>query len=198
MNVEEAMSICSKAKEMYTLDYNNHIMLYEFLVKQSFPEGAKVVELGCCYGRTSLLLAYIAKHKNWNFHSVDCFVLSPESEYLDVMNKSELPYTLHVNWTSSCVVPQRANLTEVQWDSFVHFLFIDASHNEPWFSADCKKWLPLVTPGGIVAFDDWPPVEEPLTGIGAHDAIGIYGEQLTHDWIDLGWCGRVRMKQKPI
>lgn len=195
MNIEEAMNVCRTAQDKYTLDDNNHAALYELLAKQSFPDGANIVELGCCYGRTSLILAYVAKHKNWDFHAVDCFILSPEADYRNVMNNSNLPYTLHVNWTSGCTVPQRADLYEIKWDSLVHFLFIDASHNEPWFSADCKKWLPWVAPGGIVAFDDWPAEE--VTGAGAHDAIAIYGEQLTKDWVDLGWCGRVRIKQKP-
>ena len=122
--------------------------------------------------------------------------MSLEQTYRDVMNQSELPYTLHVNWTSSCPVPGRQNLVEVEWNSPIHFLFIDASHNEPWFSADCKKWLPLVAPGGIVAFDDWPA--EVVTGTGAHDAIAIYGEEYTKDWVDLGWLERVRIKQKPL
>jgi len=74
MNLDEALAVCKTAQDLFTLSENNHKLLYNFLEKQSFPEGAKIVELGCCYGRTSLLLAYIAKHRNWDFHSVDCFV----------------------------------------------------------------------------------------------------------------------------
>lgn len=196
MNLNDAMAICRTAPATYTLDDSNHIELYNLISKINFPSGARIVELGCCAGRTSLLLAYVSKYKNWDFHAVDCFILSREDEYRRVMNDSQLPYTLHVNWTSDCTVPQRADLYEVPWSSPVHFLFVDASHTEPWFSADCRKWLPWVVPGGIVAFDDWPADFNPDRP-DAHDAIAIYGERFTQDWFDLGWCGRVRIKQRP-
>ena len=205
MNLDEAMTICRTAPATYTLDETNHAELYNFLSKFNFPSGARIVELGCCAGRTSLILAYLSKYKNWDFHAVDCFVLNAEHEYRQVMDNSKLPYTLHVNWTSSITVPTKPTLTEVPWDAPIHFLFIDASLNEPWFSGDCRKWIPFVVPGGIVAFDDWPGNIENgalvdnlfVDGTGAHDAIKIYGSQFTTNWIDLGWCGRVRIKQKP-
>jgi hypothetical protein len=139
-------------------------------------------------------MAYIAKHLDLEFHAIDCFVLCKEEQYRKTLDATGLPYNLHVGTTSSVTQGAPSGMVEVPWKDPVSFLLIDAAHNEPWFSADCRKWLPLIESGGIVAFDDWA---EPNPVGNAHWAIAHFGEMYTKDWEDLGWIGnRLRIKRK--
>ena len=196
MNLTKAMEYVYLAQATYTLTEYEHGALFEFLSHENYRIGSNIVEVGCCYGRTSLLLAYIAQQKKWKFTAIDAFILSTEAEYLEVMDESKLPYNLIVGRTSPALIPQRPGMREVEWNQPIHFLLIDASHNEPWFSSDCEKWIPHIVHGGIVAFDDWADPNLTEEEGNPHWAVAHYGEIYTKDWIDLGWVGRLRIKRK--
>lgn len=200
MDKAEAMRLLEHAAPEMTLEPEQHAAVYDAMVNEpSLRPGGVVLELGVCCGRTSILLAYIAKHKQMAYHGIDIFAICKEEEYRKAMDATGLPYTLHVGWTTSEKSPFAPDMPEVQWDTPINFLFIDASHTEPWFSADCKKYLPLVVPGCVVAFDDWRPeyAEYPE---GAANAIPLHlAEAFTAGWEDLGWIdNRIRLKRKPI
>ena len=193
MDKEEALKLSELATPMYTLDA--HDELYDLVASLDIKPGDVLMELGCAFGRTSIILAYIAKHRGAEFHAIDCFILSPEEEYRKALNASGLPYNLHVGLTTGVGSPNHPHLKEVSWDREIAFLFIDAAHTEPWFSADCIKYLPLLKKGGVVAFDDWA---DPNTEGNAHFAVAHFGQMHTEGWDDLGWYAkRLRVKRKP-
>lgn len=200
-------------------DVNDHYGIPEneregvyYAAMNSTPKHGLIVEIGVCWGLTSVALAAAAKIQEAEFHAIDPFLLegSP-AEFSAMMDRKGLPYFLHVGGASSDCF----GFAEIGWmpDRGINFLLIDGAHNEPFVSLDCRKWLPLVASGGVVAFDDWgldPATGRPYTADEAwkhrdnaekphnpHWAIPYFGTMYTEGWEDAGNVGRVVMRRKP-
>ncbi len=183
-----------------------------FKIQKSIWSGGVIVELGVCNGRASVFLATVANALEQEYYGIDCFVLAgSEAKFRSLMLRYRLNYTLLVGGTSSDV--EHAGAKKVPWnnDRLIDLLIIDASHTEPWFSQDCRRWLPLVKPGGYVYFDDWGIKNngEALTAKEAiacstpgpthnpHWPIPYYGTKYTQGWEDLGMISRGKLMRKP-
>lgn len=145
----------------------------------------KIVELGVCHGLCSVVLVDLAERFLGEYYGIDCFILdATEEEWRDTIKKkfgvgTQQRAHLWVGGTSSRVEVRGKWLEEVPVIKDIDLLVIDASHTEPWFSEDCRKWLPQVKPGGLVIFDDWGVRED--GPIPWHEAYLAQGEGPNHN-----------------
>lgn len=193
MNKEEILRSIESCTGMYTLEPHQHAALHDLLVDDpALGPGGIILELGVAFGRTSILLAALAEKHQMEYHGIDIFILCKEQEFRKAMDATGLPYTLHVGFTTGQLWDALPDVKEVPWNKPISLLFVDACHQDPWFSADCRKYLPLVEPGGLVVFDDWET--DPA---GPHIDVATQGEKYTADWETVAWLDeRIMIKRK--
>lgn len=207
--IREAQRAAAKANDHYGTWDIQMIPLWEKL-HEHLPPHPVIVELGICHARGSIYLASMAKFYGGEYHGVDAWVLEGSAdEFWQTMETNGLVEVshLHEGGTSSDL----PGMPMVKWDQAIDLLMVDASHSEPWFSADCQRWLPFVNPGGFAYFDDWGiwpdgsgvTKEQAEAGIGPgpdhnpHWAIPYFGTIHTEGWVDHGMISRGRLFQKP-
>jgi predicted O-methyltransferase YrrM len=110
---------------------------------------AIVVELGVWQGRSACLLAKIAQQRDGFFYAIDHFE-HPGCSRQKVLDRLEARGLDRIS-----VVLEQSTGNVLWGDLKIDFLHIDADHTSPGIDADCAKFLPLVQPGGVVAFDDY-------------------------------------------
>lgn len=74
-------------------------------------------------------------------------------------------------------------------------LLIDASHTDPWVSADMAFWLPLLKPGAPVFFHDYDGREDPAS---CHADTRRAIERHTSSWVMEYFVHGLMVKRKPI
>lgn len=210
-----AVKLSAGVNDHYGIPESEREGIYHAALDALPPKGGLIVEIGVCWGITSVALGQAAKERKAEFHAIDVFLLEGSATaWRTMMSERSLPATLHVGGSSGPVNWADQHMDETSWlpHKPIDFLLIDGAHNEPFVSSDCKKWLRLVAPGGVVAFDDWGLDSGglPITMQDAwqhrdnaepphnpHWAIPYFGTIFTTGWEDLPPVGRVILKRRP-
>lgn len=177
-----ARHFIAKANPHYGLDIEKKKMLF-WLLRKSAP-GSMFVELGVCHGGTAALLALVASRTGGYYVGIDNWSLEGSYEEVAELLKDCDGVKLVQGSTHDVpLVPE------------IDFLLIDAGHDEANVSVDCRRWIPCVRRGGLVAFDDFP------TGPGwkesAHWAVRHYADEATAEWeLVAAWNGMV-VRRRP-
>jgi predicted O-methyltransferase YrrM len=109
--------------------------------------GATLVELGVTHGRTAAILCYAAMLKGFHYYGIDNFSIEGDAETTKAnLAHLGLPFNLLAGDT-----------TKVSWNKTIDYLLIDAGHDVVNITQDCQRWLPYVSPGGLVVFHDYNP-----------------------------------------
>lgn len=134
-------------------DYPGHftneeaVDLYRHAIK--VPKNGIVVELGCFYGKSSIVLAEAGLKTGSRLFSIDNFCTDgePAKKHYEenVLNKYE----------NTTLIVGDTNKVIKNWKRKIDLLFIDANHQDEGINEDCKNWLPLLKKGGVVAFHDY-------------------------------------------
>lgn len=121
------------------------------------PENGIIVELGSFCGKSSRILAEVARDKKSKLYCVDSFV--PHFDGVPTPPEEALKsFTQHV------LTPFYDNVELIKLDTTeasryfkkqIDFIFIDADHSLDGVRLDCEHWLPMLKSGGVVAFHDY-------------------------------------------
>lgn len=130
-------------------------LLFDFALQ--IPENGVIVELGSFCGKSSYILANIAKYKRGELYCVDVFIPNfdgiatpPEVAMKSLSEHVLIPFYDH----TKLIADFTANAGK--WFSGeVDFLFIDADHSYDGVKQDLEEWLPKLKNGGYVAFHDY-------------------------------------------
>lgn len=180
---------------------SDHYSLYEEQQELLWIHGARtlargmdnvIVELGVCNGKTMLILAALASKFEAQYYGIDIWGLeSSKAECRQLLDDAGLSgrATLYSEDTRKAMdlVPFPIDL-----------LLIDAGHDEENIKADCENWIPKVRAGGIVAFHDFDPVDDPER-TSAHWAVRYYGNLATGDeskWETLGFLQGLMIRRR--
>lgn len=127
------------------------------------PAGGSIVEIGCFVGRTTWCLARSAA-PDVRVHAVDTFDWLPEpgfakmaGEAYDATLGAE---ALFDRYTAGCanVVKHRSRSHPVDTlTGEADLVFIDGSHESPTVDRDIAYWGRRLSPGGVLAGDDFSP-----------------------------------------
>jgi len=109
---------------------------------------SNILEIGCEYGRSTSMIAQVAKEQGHRLHLIDPFV-EPAigARMMQTMLEIGHPFTLHVKRHNQVLVGD----LPAQLD-MVH---IDADHTKPSITWDCTVALPQLRKGGIAVFHDY-------------------------------------------
>lgn len=116
----------------------------------SLPDHATVLEVGLQYGRSSSIVAQVAKAKRFNYIGVDPFYQPPEAapEWIRMMQQVGVPFTLFVMTTEQ--------LFRFGYAAFsVDMVLIDGDHDAAGVETDCQCYLPKVNTKGYALFHDY-------------------------------------------
>jgi predicted O-methyltransferase YrrM len=132
------------------------------LARDGEGEGA-IVEIGSWMGKSTAWLAAGSMARGREpVHAVDTFEGSPEHQDTAVLREEGTTYrrfseNLARVGVFEHVAPRVARSLDAAagWDGQpIRLLFIDGDHSYAAVKADLEAWLPSVTPGGYVVFDD--------------------------------------------
>ncbi len=181
-NWKEAITIARNFDGHYSMLEIQQELVYKYT--SLLPAGSTIVELGTCHGKTSAILAYLAKYNGYNVHGIDDFSLEGNPLALtEKMNELGLPFNLLVGKTS-----------EVEWDRDIDFLIVDAGHDPGNMQRDATRWVPFVKVGGYVLFHDY---EETYNKDSAHWGVRYYADMMTGAWDDVDFLEGLKIRRRP-
>jgi len=152
------------------------------------PEGCLIVELGVCHGRTAVLLASVAQEKQGCYYGIDTWAL--EGSRAAVAEAFERRFSRETWWSL-----WEGRTQEAPIPLPIHFLLIDAGHDEANVKPDCARWIPHVLPGGYVAFHDYDAIPDPQS---PHWAVRCYADRHTGSWPSVAQCGGLMIRRRPL
>ena len=168
MTFEEAMILVrTRGSELLLSDIEAQAM-YNVLTQH--PLGSRVVEIGCHWGRSSALIAQVAKTRLFKLLFIDPFTGEPDiaASWMRMMTNLDVPFTL------ACT---RSELVQA---NNIDLLYLDGDHNESQVKIDCKTFLPHLEKGGYLLAHDYrrnslPGITKALdASIGSLDFIGVF------------------------
>lgn len=170
-------------------------VLFEYARSISAP--GLLVELGVCHGKTALMLAWVAWQCGFSYLGVDDWSLEGDRAEVECLIRGAgIPMAGYRFETKPIVFVAESKTQEALLPTEpISLLLIDAGHDEANVSADCERWIPLVAPGGYVAFDDYPGVSDPTH---CHAAVRTHAELHTSTWEMCFYDGRMMIKRKPL
>ena len=131
------------------------------------PAHGAIVEIGCFVGRTTWCLARSAG-ADVRVHAVDTFNWLPEPGFAAMAGEGYDPAlgaeALFDRYTAGCanVVKHRSPSHPVDGiEGEVDLVFIDGNHESPTVDRDIAYWARRLSPGGVLAGDDFRPHQHP-------------------------------------
>jgi len=155
--------------------------LYEVL--QSLPEGASILEIGIQFGRSTTVIAEVAKEKWFDFIAVDNWKEENGKEAHSHVLKQMKKYKWDIQILSMDSIGASKMLNNYIFD-LVH---IDGDHSYLGVKTDCELWLPKIKRGGFACFDDYghPGIEAVENAVQSYletdrnfTPYGYYGNKL--------------------
>lgn len=137
-----------------------------------------IVEIGCAYGGSSLLLL-MHKRPTARVVSIDPFIKDSMGEFqaTEELCRDHVTHALRDLGLSDRVaqwqlVPDYSYNHIRTWQQSIDVLFIDGDHRYEAVKQDFEQWVPFVSKGGVIFFhDSRRPIDEP----GAHYKFGWPG-----------------------
>lgn len=138
--------------------------IYLFDKVRSLPDGAVILEMGCCRGKSTVAMAFACLGTRKHIYSIDSFsgndgqmgaAVDFESEWRDNLRRFGLEsYATPLRGYTCDVIPDRSLYPSPD------LVFIDASHEFTDVIEDFRGIYPYVKDGGWIAFHDveagWP------------------------------------------
>lgn len=158
------------------LEYSSHVSghytmpeleaLYD--LADGLPKGARVVEIGVLYGRSSSLLMQIGKRQKFDLRFIDPWVVEGKDA---AMAFARLTADLQASYTMYVM-----RSADVQWSAVnkIDLLHIDGDHSPAGIRFDCD-WLTLIKQGGFVVFHDYANENFPQVKQAADYMCAQYG-----------------------
>lgn len=167
----------------------------------SLPDHATVLEVGLQYGRSSSIVAQVAKAKRFNYIGVDPFYQPPEAapEWIRMMQQVGVPFTLFMMTTAELWSQIERGFVFLP---VMDLLLIDGDHDASGVETDLDCYVHLVPQGGYACFHDYgrdslpdvyPTVNRYFERSGGHPrqweqlpsvgTLGIFKNVTEGDWI---------------
>jgi len=125
----------------------------DFLVEEAKKSCVGMIEIGCCWGRSSIEIGSIAKENELRLTCIDTWKHQAFYEgFLGNIAEAGLDN----------ITPIRSKSNDVVFVGDADFLFIDGDHSYEGVKDDWTNWSPLLTTPAIVVFHD---IEVPCFGV---------------------------------
>lgn len=192
---EECLAVAQNFSDHYSMHEEQQEYVYRYAMQ--VPANGYSMEVGVCNGKTAAVVAHCAKKRGFVAHGVDAFILENSRDELAAQFlELDLPFLLyHARSSREPIGTLELESIADWWTEPLDLLIIDASHTDPWVSADLAFWAPLVKPGGIAMFHDYDAREDRLSPhVDVLRAVNHY----TADWFSEYYVQGLLIKRKPI
>jgi len=155
--------------------------LYEHTIH--LTSGSLVVEAGCLYGKSTSVLATVAKEKNHRFYVIDPWVVEGQDAKPEFWeNMERIGVVDIINFIEKCEIDAAEDFA----DKSIDFLHIDTAHDHGHMTRAFKAWEPKMKPLAVVACHDYgntvfvdgikKAADEAkwLTKLGVYNSLGIF------------------------
>jgi len=180
---DHALALASTISDHYAMRRDEQQLALQYAL--ILDPQATLLELGVTHGHTAAILCYAAKLKGFTYYGIDDFSLEGSATATqENLTRLHLPFHLIEGKTQT-----------VPWTKPIDYLLIDAGHDVVNITQDCFRFLPFVSPGGLVLFHDYNPTidnTDPHWGV-KNAAVTYCGTWETVDYIP--W---LLIKRKPI
>jgi predicted O-methyltransferase YrrM len=118
---------------------------------EALAPGSLILEIGLQFGRSTSIIAQVAKEKGHRYVGVDPFTDPPEAAcaWLRMMQKIGIQFTLH------CMTVDNAFRGLAVDARRVDLALIDGDHRAEWVRKDTLAVMPLIRVGGHLCFHDY-------------------------------------------
>lgn len=148
-----------------------------FSLQMGLKNNALIVELGIGYGRTTTIMAEIAKHKNQTHIAIDNFCQDDGQRY----KKHQQDRFNKYNWNKSKLLESdTVDAVKKTGKKKVDLLLVDGDHTAEGVTRDIKAWLPRVKKGSYILFHDYGRDSLP----GPHAAVQPFLEDKKLEYIE--------------
>jgi predicted O-methyltransferase YrrM len=189
-----ALEVARRASDHYSLyeEQQELLWIHGLASLATLSYVGRIVELGVCNGKTMMILAALGRETDCHYYGIDIWGLEFSKKECEALLASDelTSYATLYSETTQKAVDLITNKIDL--------LLIDAGHDEENIKADCENWIPKVREGGIVAFHDFDPVDDP-TKTSAHWAVRYYGNLATGDeskWETLGFLQGLMIRRR--
>jgi predicted O-methyltransferase YrrM len=147
----------------------------------SLEPGSTILEVGCEYGRSTSILAQVAREHRHQLILIDPFVDKASGPRL-----VEMLLAVGATFTLYCMETVEMDAKH-PFSYPIHLLHIDGDHSAAAVARDCYDCLPWIASGGFACFHDYdrdslPDVKTVVnhfmadgwTGIGVYGTLGIW------------------------
>ena len=147
------------------------------------PRGGKVVELGPLFGRSTTVLAEVGKVLKLDITCIDCFAIESTGA------REAFERNVLLKYPDVTLLETTTAQAAESWRAPIHFLHIDADHQEDSIQRDCENWIKHVAKGSMVAFHDYTNWMFP--------SVAKWADYYTGEWEEVCRGGSLLVRQKP-
>ena len=147
------------------------------------PNGSLVVEAGCLFGKSTSVLATVAKEKDHKLYVIDPWVVEGQDAKPEFwVNMERIGAADIINF----IEKDEVDAAEDFADKSIDFLHIDTAHDHGHMAAAFKAWEPKMRPWAVVACHDYgntvfrdgikKAADEAkwLTKLGVYNSLGVF------------------------
>jgi len=156
-----------------------------FHIIRDDPSIVKTLEVGCCFGLSSLFICSAIQGRNGASHTIIDPFENNQWDGVGIMNLEEAGFRFFklIEIKSEFALPQLLEKLEGKFD----FIFIDGWHTFDHTLLDCFYATRLLRVGGYLAIDDyWLPsvrrVVDFLSNYPCYEFCGSVGNKFTKSW----------------
>lgn len=138
--------------------------LYKYA--RGLPKPATIVEIGCMFGESTIMMAYAMRGTNSHIITIDPAFLPEGAVFRDAHHSGELRQAVPIWHLLNNIAKQKLDgyITVIpdyswnvlsRWDGReIDMLFVDGEHTYEAVKKDCE-WMQYVRSSGLAVFDDW-------------------------------------------
>lgn len=174
-NIDEIYQIVEESSHETAFNRGECEALFNKLL--DLPKGAKVVEIGVEYGRSTSVIAEVGKERDFNFTAIDNWCQDNGAEA-----KAHVLSQIEKHQWKIKLMTMDSNLASKIYEGKIDLIHIDGDHVYEAVKSDIEHWLPKVKSGGYACFDDF-----------GHDSLpGVYQacEEYFNEHRNWIFCGR--------
>lgn len=117
------------------------------------PDYSAIVEIGCEWGRSTSLLAQVAKDRRMYLVLIDPFVKHLDGTPGSLVAQSAVKMLVDLD-VSFCLLRGYSHRVPYNFGP-ISLLHIDGNHSSGFLEADMRRFLPYVVDGGFACFHDY-------------------------------------------
>lgn len=149
MNFEQIYQRANEASHETAFRGDEARALYDYLYK--IPTGSNVIEIGIEFGRTTTIIAEVAKQRNLHHFAIDNFSQDNGEQY----KSFQFGRAKNYDWSQTIFIESDSKDAPIDRRKRYSLIFIDGDHSYEGVKSDIEIYRPLLAKNGYMMFHDY-------------------------------------------